>query len=115
MALTKEQILNAEDTKSVIVHVPEWGGDVIVGTMTAQARDAFETSVTGKNGGTNMTNIRAKLAAATIVDENGDLLFQEKDVAKLGKKSAAALERIFSASQKLNLISEDDVDQLAKN
>lgn len=113
--LTKDEILNASDKKSVRVSVPEWGGQVTIATMSGFARDRFEASIVGKNGGVNTINIRAKLAAATIVDENGDLLFKEEDVIKLGNKSAAALERVFAASQKLNRITSDDVEQLAKN
>jgi len=113
--LTKEQILKQDDLKSEIVDVPEWGGDVRVCTMSGFARDRFEAGITGKNGGTNMSNIRAKLAAATIVDEEGKLLFDEADIAKLGNKSCAALDRVFAAAQRLNLISNADVDELAKN
>jgi hypothetical protein len=113
--LTKEQILKHEDLKSEIVPVPEWGGEVRVCTMSGFARDRFEAGITGKSGGANMSNIRAKLAAATIVDEEGNLLFDEADIAKLGKKSCAALDRVFEAAQKLNLITNDDVEVLAKN
>ncbi len=113
--LTKEQILKQDDLKSEIVDVPEWGGNVRVCTMSGFARDRFEAGITGKNGGTNMSNIRAKLAAATIVDEDGKLLFDEADIAKLGNKSCAALDRVFAAAQRLNLISNSDVDELAKN
>ncbi len=114
--LTKEQILQQDDLKSEIVSVPEWGGgEVRVCTMSGFARDRFEAGITGKNGGTNMSNIRAKLAAATIVDENGKLIFDEADIAKLGNKSCAALDRVFAAAQRLNLISNADVDELAKN
>lgn len=113
--LTKDQILQQCDLKSEIVSVPEWGGEVKVCTMSGFARDRFEASITGKNGGMNMQNVRAKLAAATIVDENDNLLFSEDDIAKLGKKSCAALDRVFAAAQRLNLITNDDVEQLAKN
>ncbi len=115
MTLSKQQILDAADTKTEEVEVPEWGGAVRIQTMTGYARDAFEASITGKNGGVNTTNIRAKLVAACLVDEAGELMFAEKDVAKLGKKSAAALERVFAAAQKLNRISDGDVEELAKN
>jgi hypothetical protein len=113
--LTKEQILQLDDLKSEIVSVPEWGGDVRVGTMSGFARDRFEAGITGKNGGMNMQNIRAKLAASTIVDEDGKLLFDEADIVKLGNKSCAALDRVFAAAQRLNLISTHDVEVLAKN
>ena len=113
--LNKAEILAAPDKKTVRVHVPEWGGEVEIATMTGFARDRFEASIVGKNGGVNTINIRAKLAAATIVDAEGELLFKEDDVLKLGNKSAAALERVFIASQKLNRITSDDVEKLAGN
>ncbi len=113
--LTKDQILAQDDLKSEIVSVPEWGGEVKVCTMSGFARDRFEAGITGKNGGTNMSNIRAKLAAATITDEAGKLLFDEADIIKLGNKSCAALDRVFEAAQRINLISNSDVDTLAKN
>lgn len=113
--LTKDEILRQEDLKSEIIPVPEWGGNIRVCTMSGFARDKFEAGITGKNGGANMTNIRAKLAAATIVDENGKLLFDENDIVKLGNKSCAALDRVFAAAQRLNLLTNSDVDELAKN
>ena len=111
--LTRDQILNASDIKTEVVSVPEWGGDVIVGTMTAGARDNFESQMLDKK--TGRKNARAKLAAATIQDENGDLMFSEKDIEALGKKSGAALDRVFDAALKINRIGPSDMDELAKN
>lgn len=113
--LTKDQILNAEDNRTEIVDVPEWGGKVKVAVMSGFSRDRFETSIIGSNGGQNLTNMRAKVVAASVVDEKGELLFTEKDIAKLGKKSAAALDRIFSVAQRLSGITDVDVEELAKN
>ena len=113
--LTKAQIYNAKDHTSEVVEVPEWDGEVMVGTMSGFARDQFEASLVGKGGGQNLQNIRAKLAAATIVDEAGNQMFSDSDVAKLGKKSAAALDRVFSVAQRLNRFSDADVEDLAKN
>jgi hypothetical protein len=117
MFLTKEQILNFNDSKFEVVDVPEWGegAQVRVGVMSGFARDQFEASVIGKNGGMNMQNIRAKLAAATLVDDSGKLMFSEADINKLGQKSGAALDRIFAVAQKLNRITDQEVEQLAKN
>lgn len=113
--LSKDQILNSNDLTTEVIDCPEWGGAVQIQTMSGFARDRFEESIVGKNGGSNLGNIRAKLAAASIVDDKGELMFSEKDIQKLGKKSSAALQRIFNAAQKLNRISEDDVEELAKN
>jgi len=113
--LTREQILDADDKKTKTVSVPEWGGDVMVSTMTGFARDRFESAVVGAKGGINTVNIRAKLVAATVVSDTGELIFSEKDITKLGQKSAAGLDRVFTAAQELNKFSDDDVEDLAKN
>ncbi len=113
--LTKDDILKQDDLKFEVVNVPEWGGEVRVCTMSGFARDRFEAGIMGKNGGLNTQNIRAKLACATVVDDAGNLLFEEKDIIKLGNKSCAALDRVFAAAQRLNMISNVDVEGLAKN
>lgn len=113
--LSKDDILKIKDSRSQKVDVPEWGGEVIVSTMSGFARDQFEASILGKNGGMNTVNLRAKLVAACCVDEQGELLFKESDVIKLGKKSCTALDKIFEAAQKLNGIGEQEMEDLAKN
>ena len=113
--LTKDDILNADDQQTEIVNVPEWGGEVTIAIMSGFARDRFEGSIVGANGGTNMVNVRAKLVVASVVDEKGDLMFSDSDITRLGKKSSIALDRVFSASQALNKITDSEVDELAKN
>jgi len=113
--LTKDQILQVKDNQTIEVEVPEWGGKVKLQSMSGFARDRFEASIVGKQGGMNTTNIRAKLVAACVIDANGELMFSEKEVAALGKKSAKALDRIFSAAQKLNAMGDSEIESLAKN
>jgi hypothetical protein len=117
--LTRDQILDAEDIKTELVKVPEWGGDVNVKMFTATERDAFEESIVTRNGDdvkTNLENFRAKLCAATMVNENGRQYFPNpKDVKLLGKKSAKALDRVFAVAQSINGMSKDDVEELTKN
>ena len=106
MILNKTQILEALDLKSEAVDVPEWNGSVLVRTMTGADRDAFEASliVTQLDGTRkpNMTNMRAKLVALTVVDDSGSLVFGVSDVDRLALKSASALERVFTAAQRIN-------------
>lgn len=115
MLLSKSEILGREDLKTEIVEVPEWGGSVKVSTMSGFARDRFESAIAQGDGKINTKNIRAKLAIATIVGEDGQPLFDEKDIEALGKKSCAALDRVFAVAQRLNLISDKEVEALAKN
>ena len=116
--LTREQILEAQDIQTEIVEAPEWGGSVKVQGFTGTERDAFEDEVVetkGKKISVNMRNIRAKLVAKSLVNGNGQRIFSDKDIAALGKKSAAPLDRIFAVAQRLSGISSKDIEELAKN
>jgi hypothetical protein len=115
MPLTKEQILGAKDLPTKTVAVPEWAGEVIVRTMMGIERDAFEQSIAGSEKKVNLENIRAKLCAKTIVNEAGQLLFTDDDIAALGAKSARALDKIYDIACKLNGIGKDDIKELEKN
>ena len=105
--------MQAQDLKTEDVEVPEWGGKVIVRTITGKERDAFEAQLTQEEGG--LVNIRAKFVAATVVDENGKLLFNELQIDQLGEKSATALDRVFAIGQKLAGLGTKDVEELTKN
>ena len=112
--LSRDAILKSDDLKKETVSVPEWGGDVIVAAMTGEARDEWEQSlVSGKT--VSLANIRARLVAATVVDEKGQRMFSNADVAALGKKSAAALERCVKVAQRLNRLTESELGELSKN
>ena len=116
--LTRDEILKAQDLQTQVVAVPEWGGSVKVQGMTGTDRDAFEADIVQKKGkdfSVNMRNIRAKLVAVSLVNGDGNRIFTDKDIVALGKKSAAALDRIFSVAQELSGISTEDVEELAKN
>ena len=118
MVLTKDQIIAVEDLKTEELEVPEWGGSVIVRTMTGIERDKFEESVfisKGKDVKANFKNFRAKLCAVCMVDEKGQRLFTDADIDLLGKKSAKALDTVFTVAQRLNAIGPKEVEDLTKN
>lgn len=117
--LSKDDILEANDLVTKTVEVPEWGGSVMVRSMNGTDRDAFEsTLVTVDDKGVrtpDLANMRAKLVAMTVVDESGNRMFDEKDIGMLARKSAAALERVFSAAQELNGMSAKTEEEAVKN
>ena len=115
--LKREEILNSDDLKTECVEVPEWGGSVYVRALTGEERDTYEASVVtqkGKDTQVNMKNARAKLVTLATVDESGAKIFTQADVAALGKKSAAALSRIFNTAMRLSGISESDLTEMTK-
>jgi hypothetical protein len=124
--LTAEEILQADDLPKELVEVPEWGGEVYVRTMTGLERDSWEGSIVKMKprrvNGRNIqepeiifANARAKLLAKVLCDENGKSLFSEHQVDVLGGKSAAALDKCFTVAQKLNHLTNEDVEELTKN
>lgn len=122
--LSREQILAANDLTKELVHVPEWRDSetgvehVYVRALTGAERDAFEASMVDQRGRSrtmNLRNVRARLCALTICDEEGNRLFSDADVEALGRKSAAALTRVFAVAQRLSGLTQDDVEELAGN
>ena len=110
----KEKILTSQDLNPEKLHVPEWGVDVYIRVMSGFERDSFEAEI-GGDGKRNLANIRAKLAVRVLCDETGKRIFELKDAAELGQKSAAALDRIFTVATRVNRIGEKDVDELVGN
>lgn len=118
MILSRAEILAAADIQTESVAVPQWGGEVLVRGLSGLERDAFEASIIrgkGKSAEVNLQNLRAKLVAASVIGEDGKHLFAEADVEALGRKSAAALQRVFEVAQRLSGLSPEDVEELTKN
>ena len=107
----------ADDIQIEELEVPEWGGKIYVRGMSGTARDIFDESILvdgpkGQPQKASMIDARAKLAAATICNKEGILLFSLKDIKALGKKSSAPLTRIFEVGQRLSGLSDADVEEL---
>lgn len=124
--LTRDQILGASDLPSEDVEIPEWKGTVRVRGMTVAERNAWEKSNTrtfrGRSGQmvtevsqTALTNFRQRLVARCVVDQDGNRLFSDSDVAALERKSAAAMERIVNVANRLNGVSQQDLEELEGN
>lgn len=109
--LDRSSILSAPDLPTIPLEIPEWGGTVVLKALTGEQRDRFEVFVAGNN----RANIRARLAALSLVDESGKPLFSEADIVALGQKNAKALDRIWDAASSLNKLTENDIEGLEKN
>ncbi len=109
--LTRDAILRVEDLPLHEVAVPEWGGMVLIRAMTGGERDRFEAAWKQDPS----SDIRARLAQATLCNPAGDLIFKLEDVPSLSAKSSKALDRIFTAATIHNGITDRDVEELRKN
>lgn len=137
--LSKEDILSRDDLQKEEVYIPEWEASVLVSELSADARDEFEQFMVEQRdklwpkkqahskaqkkthhrpqqkASKEYIHIRAALAAATLIDESGKLLFSFADVIELGKKSGKALDRIFDVANNLNKIYGQKREDIEKN
>ena len=93
--LSAEDILAAQDQTTKTVNVPEWGGDVIVKTMTGEEA-ATLADVKGTAAG--ITTI----VSICCVNEKGERIFTPEDVVRLAKKSFRALQRVQEVALEIN-------------
>jgi hypothetical protein len=121
--LTRDQILAADDITIVEVDcTAEWGGAVCVRLLSARGRwryfQALRPLVEAGEAQTQGGIVRESgllLAAASICDASGALLFTEADVEALAAKSWVAMNRVIDASADLNGLTPKAVDDAKKN
>ena len=114
MALTKEQILAADDLGLLEVKVKEWGGSVFIRVMSVGERDSYENEwVRNKDKGVD--NFRTKFLARCLCDEKGERLFTDAEIEKLATKSARVMSRVWQKAMEHNALTDKDVEELAKN
>jgi hypothetical protein len=110
----KSLILTAEDLKKETVEVPEWGTTVTVQELTAEGREELETYIRISGGFADSKQVRAIVAAFTIVDETGKRVFTCDDIPALAKKNGKALARIFVKAKSLSGLFDED-EAIEKN
>lgn len=114
----KEKLLAA--AKAVGVRreaVTVFGETLYVHGMAAKEKDEWEKTLSVvRNGKSQMVgNIRASLVTRVLRDESGNLVFAASDVDEIGNWPAAEVSVIFDAAQRLNSVSNEDIEELAKN
>ena len=118
--LTKQAVLQAQDVVKEQIEVPEWGGSVLVRSITAAERGQIEAAAARfkENKGKDDSfarNFTVKFAAMSMCDEKGERLFKDEDLAALAQKNSAVIARIAEAAQRLSGFTSADVEELEKN
>jgi hypothetical protein len=109
--LSRDSFLNCAPPKVLAVEVPELTGTAYVRALTAGERDRFEVEHTKSAD----KDFRARLAAATLCDQEGGLLFAPSDIPRLSALPASVLEPIVQAAVKVNRLGAADIEDLRKN
>jgi hypothetical protein len=117
--LTKDAILAASDLTTEVVECPEWGGSVVIRSMTGAQRDAYEQSLMQKNEDGSLAvdtdAMKVKLIVFAAVDDAGNPLFTADDIHALSGKNAAVIERLATVATRLSGLGRNAADEAAKN
>lgn len=116
--LTRDQIIAVQDLETEEVAVPQWGGSVLVRSLTARERGQLLSSIVDQraNGRTvKLAEVQVRTCAMAIVDAQGNRMFGEEDVSKLGRKSSGALQIVFEVAQRLSGLSDEQVVELTED
>jgi hypothetical protein len=111
--LNREEILATNDLSREEVDVPGWG-KLLIREMTAADRITFEEFIKPE-GVFDRANFYPMLAVRTIVDQDGNRLFEDAEYPALAGKSLKALEAVAEAAMRLNGIGIQAAAEKIKN
>lgn len=113
--LTRDEILRAPLPFEEVT-VPEWGGIVRVYALDGMTRKHYIDAQFGDDGKLrDADRSDAILAAFSIRDGAGALVFTVDDVEALAQQSAAALDRVTEVAKRLSGFTKDAVKAAEKN
>lgn len=118
-----DDILAIQDREYEDIEVKQWGVTVRIATMSGADRDKWELSMMQSDSSSERgfklnfdAYSRAGLIALCLVDEKFQRVFDTPDkVEALSQKSAAVLDVLYEAAQRINGITDADIDDLEKN
>lgn len=121
--LNFDDILAKQDKDFEDVEVPEWGGMVRIAAMSGTDRDRWELSMMQADDkserGFKMNfdaYSRVRLVALCLVDDDFQRVFvTDEQVKVLGQKSGAVMDRLYGVAQRVNGLSDEDIEDLEKN
>ena len=110
--LTKEQILGADDRSFKTIEA--WGGEIRIKSLSLEDSFSFDEIRKNAEGSVDDKMIVA-MVACSIVDENGNKMFNADDIEKLRQKSTKTMLKIFSECMDLNTVKSGEIEEKAKN
>lgn len=112
---TRDQFLKPAPIPKEDVPTPWLGKGVVVPVwgMTVSQRSYFERSL--PEGAIRTQELRERLVVACCRDDEGKPLFQQEDVKAISATSAARIEPLVDAAMRLCGMTNQDVEDIAKN
>lgn len=120
--LSFEEICAADDLETRTEYVPEWGGSVILQTMTGDKRDNYvqllQTRMAGSGTARKLSNCKdltARLCQLSLINEDGTPLFTMDQIKSFQEKNGHVITRLTAIAQEMNGLNDKEVTKQAKN
>lgn len=115
--LSRAQILAAAALKTEKIPAPEWGADcyVLVRALSARLRESMDRNVYENREAGKPYSILGNIAAHSIIDEDGRLMFSAEDMMTLAEVNQAPLERIWDWQTKHSGLGGKALEEAVKN
>lgn len=110
--LNKHQFLAKDDFEYKDVYIKELDGEIRIRALSVEDQLSFEQNAPNLEDG---SELMFSLILKCCVDKDNNLLFEESDLKDIKKKSANVIITLFQEILKINQLSQDEVDTLAKN
>jgi hypothetical protein len=113
--LTREQLRARKPLRTASVVLPERGGEVTVCRLSGAGRDFVMSGNDDPESDAWRVGFRDRIVVSTLLDENGDRVFADDEVAFIREMDAADVSAIFTAACVLNGFGGAAVDASEKN
>lgn len=107
MALSRDDVLQADDRTLQEVEVPQWGGTLYVRELSAKEVEDFQSEAAelqemAEEGEDLPYSWRAALVALCAADEDGERMFEPEDREALGERSNDAIDLVANVALEVN-------------
>ena len=109
----RAQILGADDLPREPVDQPWTDEKLYARGLSASERDAWMATASPDGELRWTSNLTADLVVKTLVDEDGERVFEDGDAEALGRKSGVVLAEIFTVVMRLSGLTEEVQEQIA--
>lgn len=106
-----ENILAADQSQSIKVHVPEWNEDVWIRALPLGELQAWELACLRAKG-EGVDDYRTRYLAKCLVDATGRELFTSEQLKNINGVIGA---RLFKIAQKHNHLDDKELEEIGKN
>jgi len=114
--LNKAAILTSSDKTTEAVDVPQWGGSVVVGSLTGQQAEVVRHQLRQvESGKVKPGTWLAQVVCFGVLDENGMRMFADTDVAAIAAKRLDVLELLAEKILALSGMTDSAKEAIEKN